>query len=288
MLYLALEDSLARLQRRLLDITDSAPECLHFSTLASDIHSGLDEQVKAFLSAHPDTRLVAIDTLQKVRGNMVEQNNYANDYHDLAALKALADELGVAILLVHHLRKEYDADPMNMISGTTGISAATDSNFALIREKRGGRKAKLHCSGRDIEDRELEVEFDSDKHTWKLLVDSVEEPEASVDPLVLCVIELVRSLGMFQGTVSELAEMLGVTTEITPNALSRKVMRHLSVLEEHGVSYTNHRSGRRREIALTFRADDDDDANDDNQGSGPASERSSQPSLSSQEGTAST
>ncbi len=49
--------------------------------------------------------LVIIDTLQMIRGAGYG-NTYANDYRDLSALKRLADTHGIAILLIHHLRKE--------------------------------------------------------------------------------------------------------------------------------------------------------------------------------------
>lgn len=41
-LYLALEDSLNRLQSRLFDITDTAPACLYFATMANSIGEGLE------------------------------------------------------------------------------------------------------------------------------------------------------------------------------------------------------------------------------------------------------
>ena len=75
-------------------------------------------------------------------------------------LKALADKHHIAILLIHHLRKMNDDDPMNMISGTTGISGATDSNFVLKERRRGSGEATLYCTGRDIEYRELPLVFD--------------------------------------------------------------------------------------------------------------------------------
>ena len=49
-----------------------------------------------------------------------------NDYQDIGLLKKLADKRHIAILLIHHLRKLHDDDPMNMISGSTGLSGAAD------------------------------------------------------------------------------------------------------------------------------------------------------------------
>ena len=149
-LYLCLEDSYARIQNRLLDLTDDAPGNLFFSILSEKLHEGLEEQLESFLAEHPDTVLVVIDTLQRVRNPMKDSNPYASDYRDLGVLKQLADHHGIALLLIHHLRKMNDDDPMNMISGTTGISGATDGNFVLRKDKRSTGTATLFCTGRDI------------------------------------------------------------------------------------------------------------------------------------------
>ena len=74
---------------------------------------------------------------------------------------------------------------MNMISGTTGISGATDSNFVLRKDKRGGSTATLYCTGRDIEYRELTLEFDGDTHVWNLLSDSVTTEPRPQDKLTI-------------------------------------------------------------------------------------------------------
>ena len=103
-LYLCLEDSVLRIQNRLFEITEDAPDSVHFCTECALIGQGLEEQVGAFVAAHPDTVLVIIDTLQMVRP--VHDATYANDYRDLSVLKRLADKHGIAILLIHHLRKE--------------------------------------------------------------------------------------------------------------------------------------------------------------------------------------
>ena len=103
-LYLCLEDSTLRIQNRLFEITEDAPANVHFSTNSDTLGKGLEEQLCAFLTEHPDTVLVIIDTLQMIRGAGYD-NTYANDYRDLSALKRIADAHGIAILLIHHLAK---------------------------------------------------------------------------------------------------------------------------------------------------------------------------------------
>lgn len=55
-LYLCLEDSYVRIQNRLFQITEDTPASLHFANLAGSIGNGLDEQIKEFLTDHPQTR----------------------------------------------------------------------------------------------------------------------------------------------------------------------------------------------------------------------------------------
>ena len=103
-LYLCLEDSFARIQSRLFEITDEAPATLHFAIMSDAIGHGLENQIESFIKEHPGTGLIVIDTLQKVRKTVsANVNPYAADYDDINALKQIADKYKIAIMLVHHL-----------------------------------------------------------------------------------------------------------------------------------------------------------------------------------------
>ena len=80
-LYLALEDDYRRLQERLYRMfgTDGA-DSLFFSVSAGNLGNGLDEQLQEFMKQHTDTKLIIIDTLQKVREVGGDNYSYANDY----------------------------------------------------------------------------------------------------------------------------------------------------------------------------------------------------------------
>ena len=147
--YLSLEDSLIRLQNRLYELTDDPSDNLHFAIMAESISNGLPEQIEYCRKRFDDLKIVFIDTLQMVRNE--SESSYSSDYKELSVMKALADKLGIAIVLVHHTRKCSDSDPFNMISGSTGLSGCVDGSMVLIESKRGSRKAKLYCVGRDIE-----------------------------------------------------------------------------------------------------------------------------------------
>ena len=169
-LYMSLEDTQRRIKDRLYNLTDSAPDNLYFAVTSGLIGGGLEEQITDFLTEHPATKLVIIDTLQKVRdskGSAGKTGMYGNDYDDISSIKHIADGFNIAVLLVHHLRKLQDSDdPFNDVSGSTGIIGAADTNF-ILRRKRSGNAATLLVSGRDVEYQELTLQFND--LVWELV-----------------------------------------------------------------------------------------------------------------------
>ena len=278
-LYLCLEDSFQRIQSRLFDLTEDAPPTLHFAVMSQQLHNGLVEQIRQFLKEHPTTGLVAIDTLQRIRTAGNEANPYASDYRDIGVLKALADEQHIAILLVHHLRKMNDEDPMNMISGTTGLSGATDSNFVLRKSRRGENTATLYCTGRDIAYRELKLEFDSKAHIWNLLEDNHEPESEPQDEIISAVSAFLAAQGSFVGTATELAEALKPysTHEWTPPVLSKKLIRYATELKAQGIRFNTDRTRERRELRLCVVSDGNDGSDGKNE-TGSVAKLLSQPS----------
>ena len=255
-LYLCLEDSVLRIQNRLFEITEDAPESVHFCTECAPIGQGLEEQIETFSMEHPGTVLVIIDTLQMVRP--IHDATYANDYRDMSVLKRLADRLGLAILLIHHLRKEKAEDVFHRISGTTAISGAVDSNFTLVEKRRGSGRAKLTCIGRDIEYRELELERNAD-NVWELLSDSRTQPELLEGRITVLLSEFLEEQREFIGTPTELSQRIDPDGQegITPKKGSRLILQNVDPLKKIGITVTIRRSNGKRIIEL-HSADSDD------------------------------
>ena len=251
-LYLCLEDSFQRIQSRLFDLTEDAPPSLHFAVMAEQLHSGLVEQIEQFLKEHPVTGLVVIDTLQRIRTAGNEVNPYASDYRDIGVLKTLADRHRIAILLIHHLRKLNDDDPMNMISGTTGLSGATDSNFVLRKNKRGENTATLYCTGRDIAYRELSLEFNVENHVWNLLGDNCEQAGPFNDRIVVLLSALLRAQPEICVPAKVLLEKIDPAgiEGLTPNSLSHQIRKNVEVLRNSGIIVSFRRSNGGRLICL--------------------------------------
>lgn len=254
-LYLSLEDSYRRIQSRLFDLTEDAPPTLHFAIMADTLKHGLEQQSEQFLTEHPATKLVVIDTLQRVRSAGGDSNLYANDYQDIGLLKKLADERHIAILLIHHLRKLHDDDPMNMISGSTGLSGAADSAFVLQKNARSTNAASLHCTGRDIPDRTLKLEFGEEDHIWKLIEDSKTcsgASKISALQLVHLFSALLSADPEYTGTPSALSAKIDPNGRlgITPKKVTRLALESVETLRENGILVKTYRSNGKRLISL--------------------------------------
>ncbi len=252
-LYLALEDSLSRIQDRLNRLCDDVPANLYFATAAGNLAGELCSQISNFIEEHPDTVLVIIDTFQIVRSNGIDMS-YANDYVEVRKLKALADEHHISLLLVHHLRKQTDSDPLNKLSGTTGISGAMDAIFILDVSKRHARGATLFCTGRDIESRELELNMSHESCAWELITDSLEKPELSLPGEMASLIEVMKVKEKFKGGNTEFAELLNTFSgvSISPKSLKQMMNRWRYQLEENHVYFKSSRSNGQRFIEVRY------------------------------------
>ena len=147
-LYLALEDDYARLQRRLSRMFGvEETSNLYFATQAKSVSEGLDQQLEGFIREHPDVRLIIIDTLQKVREIGGDRYSYASDYEIVTKLKSFSDRYGICLLVVHHTRKMEAEDSFDMISGTNGLLGAADGAFIMQKKRRTDNTALLEHRG---------------------------------------------------------------------------------------------------------------------------------------------
>ena len=176
-LHLALEDNRRRLQKRLgLLLTGrDAPEGLHLNLDWPRAGDGGVKALDAWLEEHPDCRLVVIDTLARFKPRAAgRRTQYDEDRDAVDPLGPVAAEHGVGILLVHHLRESESDDPLDMITGSVGLTGGVDGALVLKR-RRGRADAFLHVDGRDIETpTELALKFDPNAATWAIAGDAEE------------------------------------------------------------------------------------------------------------------
>lgn len=248
-LYLALEDDYRRLQDRMFRMFGvESTEHLHFATCAKQVGSGLEEQLEMFLREHPDTRLIIIDTLQKVRELGGEAYSYAGDYEIVGKLKTFADKHGICLLLVHHTRKQPASDKFEMISGTTGLLGCADGAFLLQKERGTTMNGTLDIVGRDQGEQRLHLVRDREHLFWNLDHAEAESCESPPDPLLEKINEMLTDTWV--GSPTDLVELLEIAQK--PNVISRYLNINKSRLEnEYGIEYQNNRTHGGRIIALS-------------------------------------
>ena len=249
-LYLALEDDYSRLQKRLYQMfgTDSADN-LYLSVSASQLNDGLDKQLESFITKHTDTKLIIIDTLQKVR-EVSSDYSYSNDYEIISSLKKFADNNKICMILVHHTRKQKSDDSFDMISGTNGLLGAADGAFVLQKEKRTANAATLEISGRDQQDQKLYLNRNPDNLIWELERTETELWKEPPEPLLQVISQkFSESSPAWQGSPTELVSWLGV--DMKPNALSLKLnINAARLFNEYGIRYSNRHTHSGRVITL--------------------------------------
>lgn len=252
-LYLALEDGHERLQKRMyrmFGVEDVSK--LHFAISAKQLGNGLDAQLEKFVREHPDTRLIIIDTLQKVRELSGETYSYRDDYQIIGQLKQLADRFQLCMLIVHHTRKSPANDEFDRISGTTGIYGCADGAFVLSKERRTDNTATLSISGRDQPDQCIHLMRDEETLQWNFDHADTELYKEPPDPLLEKVAALVTDeRPVWQGSATELIAATGC--EIQPNALAKRLnVNAAKLLNEYQIRYTNAhtKTGSRITLAL--------------------------------------
>ncbi|MDH2388161.1 AAA family ATPase [Streptomyces sp. HNM0663] len=170
-LYLALEDTPRRLQTRMRKILggDPAPRGLTLATSCPPLPQGGNEAIAQWLDRNPEARMVVIDVFAKMRGTSAPgMSAYDADYAAVGHAKRVADHYGVAMVLVHHVRKAGADDFLAEVSGTNGLAGAADATLVLKRS-RGQADGVLHVTGRDVDESEHALRFYAEAGAWELL-----------------------------------------------------------------------------------------------------------------------
>ena len=250
--YMALEDTSDNLQTRMYELTDEPTDNLQYVLLVNTLGNGLEDDLRKCKETFSDLKLIVIDTLQKVRETV--DMKYGSDYKDVSTLKSIADELGIAIILVHHNRKQQDSNPNNMILGTNGIPGAADG-LLVLTHKSDSKNAVLNISGRGAPSLDINVIRDGAK--WKLLD---KPPEDKPDNFPSVIHDFMLERKEFRGSASELCELLCKkfpSEEFKNNWMYRELLQHDEEVHSLGISYGKTKSNGTRSICVRYEADRD-------------------------------
>jgi hypothetical protein len=228
-LYLALEDSKRRLQRRMTKLLPTFSgkwsEKLTITTKWRRLHEGGIDDIRAW---HEQAKakggkpiLVVIDVLAKVRKPTGNKPVYESDYEALTGLHLLSHELGVAIVVVHHTRKMAADDLMETVSGSYGLTGAVDT--VIVMANKGGG-AVLDVRGRDVESAELAIVFSKDACRWTILGAAAEVHQSDQRKAIIAAL-------VERGEPMRITELMGATGMKRNNleALLGKLVKEQSI-----------------------------------------------------------
>lgn len=179
-MYLSLEDQHRRVQFRAgmmtaalrKDIVERAKSRLVVCTDWPRLdRGGLELLERTWMKRARNPGLLIIDVWNRFAPSYDSRGSaYRQDADAVSQVKQFCDRHKIAGLLVHHDRKaqggRIEEDFVASISGTQGIAGSADGIMVLARS-RNETVAELKITGRDVEERALELEFDKANLTWK-------------------------------------------------------------------------------------------------------------------------
>lgn len=172
-LYLALEDSERRLQKRMIaqgwpsEARGAVQFMLHkdFREQIEYLNSGGSVRLAKHIGEE-GYRLLVIDTFSKAFKG--DQNDNAEMTAALSPIHEKANALDIACIIIHHHAKPKGADPnpVDDIMGSSAIAGIADTAIGLYKEQ-GKAGAKLAVTGRDVEEKTLQLKWDAEFFCWQ-------------------------------------------------------------------------------------------------------------------------
>ena len=265
-LYMDLESRQYRVKDRLGKlIVGRAPESLYITHESDRLEEGLVEQLGMWCEDVEHPVLIIIDTMGRVKGGSRRgENAYEGDTRILGDLQRFALQRNLAIVCVHHLKKDPggNVDYFERVSGSMGITGACDS-VVVLQGKRGDENSTLSISSRDFESAELIIGFKDGR--WSLRSTNSEEWRAQEEyrnsPYVRAVIAMAHHYHRWMGTSSQLADELVTfgadSMDVEPRRVTSALLDLREQLKKDGVMFVPPRKqgkGRRiievREVRL--------------------------------------
>jgi hypothetical protein len=219
-LYCALEDTRRRMRSRIDAIigqNDVWPDNLRFAYELPNLDQGGIAALQQMIDKY-GAKVVIIDTLARFRGQKLKnEEQYQCDYRTMTALNDLAKKNDVAVIVVHHVRKEKAEDVFDTISGTMGLSGAADTLVILTRAE---EELRLVVRGRDVEPEDKIVDFDLETGTWSVTGDYEGKDGASASNARTLILSTLAT-AKYSMKPNDISEKTGLSKSTTRGALRR-------------------------------------------------------------------
>jgi RecA-family ATPase len=267
-LYLDLESTRRRPKNRVEQILKgkTAPDNLYIATQADLLGNGFEVQLRKEKEKHPDIKVVIVDVFKKIRPSATKNKDpYERDYEDYGKIKALADELDIAILLVTHTTKmKHPDDPFNELTGSAGVMGSIDVAMVIKKDKREDETAKLYITGRDLEEQCYEMKFNKSDYKWNMMGKSKDmdqlrkELEYKQSPIIGTIRKLVeQNQGKWKGTASEIISASqyfnGLHIYDTKQQVGQKINEFVQLLKDYDcIEFHRNSTSKTNEYEFTY------------------------------------
>lgn len=219
-LYIDLETSQRSMKNRISMMTDDAPKGLYLMTPQEvfefgNIGNGFESQVNYFLESHKGVKLVIVDTYGLIQGSRTAaQNIYRQEYAEISHINSWARKKGFTLVLVHHQNKQDDyANPVQGISGSTGITGGLQAYYILSKRDYTDKTTKLTIGGKEIMERDIFIQPESDTNRTWIEVEPEDRPSRKTtvanNPITMTIRDLCANSEEIEITAKELAERVG-------------------------------------------------------------------------------
>jgi archaellum biogenesis ATPase FlaH len=197
-LYFALEDSPRRIKTRVDKqgwdknthvnvVPIGMLEILYSERMYKDFADGLGCDIQ-----ENKYKVVIIDTLSRLKTNM-DQNRVEEVTLNLAPIQKIAHDENCSIILIDHHKKasDFQKNVISDVLGSVGKGAVADTILGLYRNNRR-KTAELIVTGRDIEDNNFPIKFDSNTGLWEI---NLEKNEEKLPPQMIVIINYIETKG---------------------------------------------------------------------------------------------
>lgn len=231
-IYFALEDNRRRMQGRLremmnrmLVINNQTMRVITMEDSIRPMDGGFLLDLEMTLNANPNIRFIGIDTLAMVKfQRRGSEDVYTADRRSIDPLANLCSRFPhLTIFVVHHTNKLVADDPMDGISGSTGLFAAFDGGFLIHTDKESGHTL-LYGRTRETGDIEMPIKFAMPK--WEVLGEDVDEMIMNESGK-----KILDALKDGPLSMSEIADVSGISRQNT-HARLKSLMKTEHVMRE--------------------------------------------------------
>lgn len=194
--------------------------------------------LRQYLTENQGTELIIVDSLSAIRGSDNPKATLFQQEYDFGRkmLQICTDFPGLAIIAIHHTRKAESEDPMDLVSGTNGVTAACTSVGILHKIPTG---YAMHWESRNWPDVPHDYEITRDGGRWRM-IGPISEDIATLPANATgqaAIINYMRE----NGTVSQkgMARDLGISQSAVSQAINRLIEKGVVCKAENGYRLLN-------------------------------------------------